>query len=155
MKRKSSFKSKGFSIPLNASFFLNPVPVSCIQSFSINSKSGEKQRFSSDSSSRLYKAPGCIRSLDNTGSLFSRSADENSCSELGGQEDLDDTLLFRPGDSFNTDEGSCLKELNERLKRAEEKLRNERSLTMKSSRLTKQENVIDDENPREDDLQVI
>jgi hypothetical protein len=39
VNKKPSIRSKGFSIPLNASFCLNPVPVHCLNNYTINNES--------------------------------------------------------------------------------------------------------------------
>ncbi len=144
LKQASTLKSKEFSIPLNASFFHSPAALNFSESFSLNSKH-KKNRFKSDVSSGLHKASDRIRSF-NTGSLLllNNGTDENNFTETNKNQDLDETLLFKPGNSFNTDEGSCLKELDAKLKIADEKSRNNSNLSMESKWLTKQENVNQD-----------
>lgn len=150
MRKTNSVRTKGFSVPLNASFCVNPVPnVNCIQSLTNPTNSikfsGDNNR---DCKNRAYRTKGSsfrstqlanasMVSFDEADNYVLKNASTSDNSEQIDFDEIDDSGLFKPGDSFNiNDDGSCLKELNQRLKMADEN--NENREKANRNRLTKQ-----------------
>lgn len=76
-------------------------------------------------------------SFDEADNYVLKNASTSDNSEQIDFDEIDDSGLFKPGDSFNiNDDGSCLKELNQRLKMADEN--NENREKANRNRLTKQ-----------------
>jgi hypothetical protein len=111
--KKTSIQSKGFSIPLNASFCLNPIPINCLNHYSISSNL------------ELNKSKTCLcsqqkelitNSNDLNNKMIEPIIDNIDNVELVNNEEFDDSVFFKPA-SFDLDtEGSCLKELNQRFR---------------------------------------
>ena len=172
LRKNNSTRSKGFSVPLNASFCLNPVPINCIHSFSTNSNP-KIPLIPGDHSptNRFYKTASSIRSTANT-SILSLNNNENYLFKKTNKTSFDDedANLFKPGNSFNMEEeGSCLKELYQKLKIADDVQNSENSKNKDSlnsniefdkknslKRLVKQTNVdYDADSTLENENQVI
>lgn len=172
LRKNNSTRSKGFSVPLNASFCLNPVPINCIHSFSTNSNS-KIPLIPGDYSptNRFYKTASSIRSTTNT-SILSLNNNENhlfkKANKTSFDADDDEANLFKPGDSFKMEEeGSCLKELYQKFKIDDDVINIENSMNQDSStefvkknslknRLVKQTNVDHDaDSTLENENQVI
>jgi len=119
--KKTSIQSKGFSIPLNASFCLNPIPINCLNQYSISSNlelnksktclcSQQKEVITNKNDLNLNNNK-MIEPIDNIDN-------DNNNVELvnNNNEEFDDSVFFKPA-SFDLDtEGSCLKELNQRFR---------------------------------------
>jgi hypothetical protein len=91
---------------------LNPVPINCLQHFSMNHNSGTPSlnKLGDGSNACLYKTVSSIRALPN---VNNENTGFDDSMLLMSEEDL-----FRaPVNSFNQlENGSCLKQLNQRLK---------------------------------------
>lgn len=122
--KKPSIQSKGFSIPLNASYCLNPIPINCLNQFPINNN----LKYSNSELDKNNKILSCRITASSSLCLFAPDAaaadvaktDKNklitNVNDFDDDDDFDDSILFKP-DSFDLDtEGSCLKELNQRFR---------------------------------------
>ena len=147
LSKKPSFSSRGFSIPLNASFCLNPVPINCLQHFSLNHKSALNDsiaKFTESENTCMYKTAKSIRPAAAAAAVepsnFMSKKNEHLKTSLDLDED--DEFLFKPASDFNLEEGSCLKELDQRLKSTQE---NQTTLIEekrnKLKKLLKQQNI--------------
>ena len=126
LSKKPSFSSRGFSIPLNASFCLNPVPINCLQHFSLNHKSTLNDsiaKFTESENTCMYKTAKSIRPAATAAAVVADAAAPSSFMSKKNEHlkssldlDEDDEFLFKPASDFNLEEGSCLKELDQRFK---------------------------------------
>ena len=115
LSKKLSIKSKGFSIPLNASFILNPVPINNLHNFTINNQSSNTDSEKDDKIS-LNKKRHSIKSMASPSLVQYLDPDHSSSftnEHHKSQHNDDDDVIFKPK-KYNLDEGSCLKELNQR-----------------------------------------
>ena len=109
LNKKPSIRSRGFSIPLNASFCLNPMPVDLLQHLSANNTLNNinSKDLSFSKNEELSDNNNAINPTKNNNNSNNKNDESDAC------------ILF-PINSFDLKEGnSCLKEVNLRLKFAE------------------------------------